>query len=413
MKATKYFQDPLYGHIPVSSPLLLRLIDSRAMQRLKHVRQLGTSFFTYLGAEHSRFSHSLGAQHLMGVVLDHLQREQGLKVTAQARELGQCAALLHDIGHCAYSHTLEHVLGHSHEEMGVRLIREDPELRAILGGLVSPVAALITGQPAGPGALALKSLISSQLDVDRLDYLVRDAHYTGVGSGKVDVTRIVGTFAMHQGSLVVLEKGALAVEEYFLARYFMYWKVYFHKTSRCMELIMKALLRRARELQLKKRLDEASLTPALRVLFEKGPRVPVKAFLDHDDSDVLVGIKAWQYSADPILADLSRRFLRRQKFKLIHEANSIDEKLTSRQAQKIRDYFEARHPGSADYYFYEDQFGDLPYDPDQPVYLLTEKGRKEELSRRSEAIRGILHKLVQARYYVPHEHAAAALKLIR
>jgi HD superfamily phosphohydrolase len=410
--ATKFFQDPVYGPIPVQSPLLLSLIDSRAVQRLKHIRQLGTSYFTFLGAEHSRFSHSLGCLHLMGVVLDHLEREEGLKVTAETRELAQASALLHDVGHCAYSHTLEGVLGHEHEAMSVRLVREDPQLRALLGRRAGPVADVLRGRPRGREASVLVDLVSSQLDVDRLDYLVRDAHYTGLDSGLVDVSRIVSNFTLHRGKLVVKERGSLAVEEYFLARYFMYWKVYFHKTSRCLELILKALLRRARQLWVKPGFDRAGMTPALNRMFQGGRDVSVPAFMDHDDSDVLVAIKAWQYHADPVLADLSRRFLNRRKYKLLREARSLEEVLSAAQRQRIRDHFEKRLPGSAEYYFFEDQFGDLPYDPRHPVFLVSEGGKRTELSARSEVIRGVMKKLVLARYYVPHEDAAVVQRLI-
>lgn len=408
---SKFFHDPVYGSFPVSSELILRLIDSRAVQRLKHIRQLGTSFFTFLGAEHSRFSHSLGCLHLMETVLQHLEREEGFKLDPSWNETARVAALLHDIGHCAFSHTLEGVLGHHHEDMTVRLILEDPQLGRILGPRARRVAEVIRGRARGREAAAVQDLVSSQLDVDRLDYLVRDAHYTGLDSGRVDVSRIVSNFSIHQGKLVVRERGTLAVEEYFLARYFMYWKVYFHKTSRCLELILKALLLRAKELHARGGLE--GLTPALARVFELGGRVSVADFLDHDDSDVLVGIKAWQYGGDSILADLSSRFLNRRKFKLLREARSLDELFTPLQVRRIRDYFERRQPGSSGYYFFEDQFGDLPYDKDNPVFLVTDQGKREELSGRSEIIRGVMKKLVHARYYVPHECEADIQKILR
>jgi HD superfamily phosphohydrolase len=411
--ASKYFQDPVYGPIPVASPTLLRLIDSRAVQRLKHVRQLGTSFFTFLGAEHSRFSHSLGCLHLMGVVLGHLEREEGLRLGRELRDLALASALLHDVGHCAFSHTLEGVLGYHHEAMTVRLIQEDPQLKGILGSAARPVAGLIEGRRGSGIQATLKDLVSSQLDVDRLDYLVRDAHHTGLNSGAVDVPRIVSNFALDRGKLVVRERGSLAVEEYFLARYFMYWKVYFHKTSRCLELILRALLKRARFCLEDGSLSAASLSPALAQLFRRGAGVGVRAFLDHDDSDVLVAIKAWQYEKDPILRDLAGRFLNRRKFKLLREARSLDELLSPRQTERIRAFLEERRPGSAEYYFFEDRFGDLPYDPQDPVYLLSDSGSRLELSARSELIQGITRKLVHARYYVPHEVEEDIKKLLK
>jgi HD superfamily phosphohydrolase len=179
----KYFQDPLYGQIAVASPLLLALIDSRAVQRLRQVRQLGVSYLTFLGAEHSRFSHSLGAMTLMGRALDHLEQEEGARFSRSGRELALAAALLHDIGHCAFSHTLEGVLIASHEHMGARLLLEEPELKRILGKRGPALVSLLAGKGRTAEAQVIHDLLSSQLDVDRLDYLVRDAHYTGVNSG--------------------------------------------------------------------------------------------------------------------------------------------------------------------------------------------------------------------------------------
>jgi HD superfamily phosphohydrolase len=412
-KATKYFQDPVYGPIAVDSPLLLALIDTRAVQRLKHIRQLGVAYFTFLGADHSRFSHSLGAMRLMGQVLEHFSREQGLRFSAADKDLALAAALLHDVGHCAFSHTLEHVLGHDHEAMTARLIREDPQLKKILGGREALLSGLFAGKAPKGGLAVAKDLVSSQLDVDRLDYLVRDAHYTGVNSGAVDLSRIVASLALRQGRLLVKEKALLAVEEYFLARYFMYWKVYFHKTSRGLELILKGLIRRAKELHAAGMLEPESLSPALRALFEKGAKAPTRLFLDHDDSDVMVGIKAWQYGRDPVLSDLSRRFLNRRKFKLLLEARSIDEELSPKRRQRVREYFERRLKGSSDYYFIEDRIGTMPYDPSQPVWLLKENGAREDLGTRSRIIREVTRKLVHARYYVPAEDFPALQKLLK
>jgi HD superfamily phosphohydrolase len=408
-RPTKYFQDPVYGQIAVSSPLLISLIDARAVQRLKHIRQLGVAFFTFLGADHSRFSHSLGCMHLMGQVLDHLCREEGLRLSAQERENAAAAALLHDIGHSAFSHTLEGVLGHRHEDMTARLILEDSQLKRILGNRGRGLAAFFRGNGSG----VVKDLVSSQLDVDRLDYLVRDAHYTGVNSGQVDLSRIIGSLTVRQSRLMVKEKALLAVEEYFLARYFMYWKVYFHKTSRGLELVLTGLIRRAKELHAKGLLELESLTPALKAFFEKGDQVGIRDFLDHDDSDVMVGIKRWQYGRDAVLAELSGRFLNRRKLKMIWEAKSLEQQLSPKKCQRIRAYFEALRPGSADYYFIEDSIGTLPYDLGQPVWLLCEDGRREDLARRSQMIRDITQKLVHARYYVPMEHVSAVQKLLK
>jgi len=400
--AIKWLQDPVYGHMPVRDPLLLSLIDSHAVQRLRRVRQLGVGHLTFLGAEHSRFAHSLGAMHLMDTVLSHLELREGLKVPAPEREAALAAALLHDVGHSAFSHTLESVLGLRHEAMSVRLVREDPELKRLLGPRAALVAGLISGGARGGHAA---------LDVDRLDYLARDAHATGVSSGRVDLPRIYSMFTVCRGRLAVHAKGQLAVEEYFLARYFMYWKVYYHKTSRCFEMMLRSLLDRARDLHLAGELA-AGATPALQALLEKGGRMTVESFLDHDDADVLVAIKAWRQGPDALLAGLCRRFLDRGRFKLLHEAATPEAGLGAAQLERARGYFEQRQRGSARHLLLVDRFGALPYDPSQPVLLVGDKGRREELSTRSELIRGVMAKTSLERVYCPPEDAPRLSKLL-
>ncbi len=411
-RKVKYFQDPLYGQIAVADPLLLGLIDSRAVQRLRQIRQLGVSYLTFLGAEHSRFSHSLGAMTLMGRALEHLESEEGFRFSNEARRLGLAGALLHDIGHCAFSHTLESVLIGQHEAMGARLLREDPELKRRLGKLGPRLAALFEGRLPGKEGAVLKDLLSSQLDVDRLDYLVRDAHYTGVNSGSVDLGRIIASFTVHKGRLAVKERGLLAVEEYFLARYFMYWKVYYHKTSRAMELLLKSILGRAALLWRAGRLPRASATPALGLLLDRGSKVAVGDFLDHDDSDVHVAIKRWAAGPDELLAALCGRFLRRKKLKLVWEAVQLSEDLSPRQRERVRLHLKKRHPGEPDAWLVEDRLGGKPYDPADAV-MVVGPGSSRELSQRSKIVRDIAGSTVHARYYVPQEDQAAVTALLK
>ncbi len=408
----KYFQDPLYGQIQVHSPRLLALIDSRPVQRLRLVRQLGTSYLTFLGAEHSRFAHSLGAMHLMGQVLDHLEREGELRLSPDQREIALAAALLHDIGHCAFSHTLEGSLIGDHEAMTARLLREDTQLRAALGKKAALIAGFFDGKGVPKQMSVVKDLVSSQLDVDRLDYLVRDAHSTGVNSGKVDLSRIIASLCVSKGRLAVRERGLLALEEYFLARYFMYWKVYYHKTSRGLELLLKAALARAQSLHALARLDVGTLSPALRAIFDKGEKASLRAFLDHDDADVLVALKQWQHGSDKVLASLASRFLAREKYRLVREARTIDDEPTPRQRDKVREYFNKREKGSAAFLFIEDRLGGAPYDLDQPVWVIGPKGRREELSRRSRLIREIAGRMIHARYYCPPQDASIVARLL-
>ena len=408
----KYFQDPLYGQIGVSNPLLLGLIDSRAMQRLRQIRQLGVSYLTFLGAEHSRFSHSLGVMTLMGRALDHLESEEGVRFSPRNRELALAAALLHDIGHCAFSHTLERVLVGHHERMGARLLREEPGLRALLGAKAAPLAALMEGSARGAEAAVIHDLLSSQLDVDRLDYLVRDAHYTGVNSGQVDLGRIIASLTVSRGRLAVKERGLLAVEEYFVARYFMYWKVYFHKTSRAMELLLMALMQRAKELWKEGRLDRDTASPALAAVLDRGAAVGASDFLDHDDNDVMVAIKRWARGPEPVLAQLAGRFLMRRKMLLLWEAATPEEDLSPAVRRSLKAYFERRSPGSAESLLIEDRLGASPYDLREPI-MVVGQGGTTELSTRSRVVRDIAGQHLHARYYVPAEDLASAQALLK
>jgi HD superfamily phosphohydrolase len=410
-RTLKYFQDPLYGQIAVADPLLLSLIDSRALQRLRQIRQLGVSYLTFLGAEHSRFSHSLGAMTLMGRALEHLEQEEGFRPSAELRGLALAAALLHDIGHSAFSHTLEVPLIGHHEAMGARLLREDAELKRLLGKRGPRLAALWEGRLAGREAKVIEDLLSSQLDVDRLDYLVRDAHYTGVNSGAVDLGRIIASFTVSQGRLAVKERGLLAVEEYFLARYFMYWKVYYHKTSRAMELLLKGIVARAAELWKRGALPRQSASPALGRVLAQGGDVDTASFLAHDDNDVYVALKAWAEGPDALLAATCQRFLRRRKLKLAWEAATLAQDLSPRQRGRIRELLAKRHPGQAEAWLIEDRLGGAPYDAADPVYVVTGKGR-QELSQRSKVVRDIAGPHVHARYYVPQEDLAAVQALL-
>jgi HD superfamily phosphohydrolase len=348
---------------------------------------------------------------LMDRALQHLEQEEGVRFSKTGRDLALAGALLHDIGHCAFSHTLENTLGHHHEALGARLLREDPELKKLLGSRGRTLAALMEGKAPGRELGLIDSLLSSQLDVDRLDYLVRDAHSTGVNSGQVDLGRIVASFTARNGQLMVKERGLLAVEEYFLARHFMYWKVYYHKTSRAMELLLKAAVGRARSLWHKRLLPRESVSPALAAFLDQGEAVPVADFLEHDDSDVFVALKRWQQASDPLLARLASGFLRRKKLKLVWEALTLEQDLPVKVRQKVRDYFERRQPGSAEAFFIEDRLGAAAYDQNQPVYVAGERG-VEELSRRSRIVRDIAGKHLHARYYVPAEDAVAVGKLL-
>ena len=280
---------------------MVRLIDAPEFQRLRRIKQLGLAMFTYQGAEHSRFTHSLGVLHLMTRVLDRL-REQ-YRIAEEDRAASRAAALLHDIGHGSFSHVMEKVLGFHHEAWTVRVVLSDETevgkvLRSYSNDLPDRVAAIIEGrfQPS-----ALGQLVSSQLDVDRMDYLLRDSLMTGAKYGIYDLEWIINALQIDEGGdrIYVAARGLYAVEEYLQARYYMFRQVYFHRTLRSAEAVLKSALRRA--LALLEAGDEVWCAPG--TAFEKvlrRERLTLSEHLEMDDSDVLFHVKQWQNSSDKI-----------------------------------------------------------------------------------------------------------------
>jgi HD superfamily phosphohydrolase len=319
----RIYRDPVHNIIRLRTDtdegeLMMRLIDAPEFQRLRRIKQLGLGLYTYQGAEHSRFTHSLGAFHLMTRVLDRLGEKHNIQ--EDDRAAARAAALLHDVVNGSFSHVMEKVLGFQHEAWTVQVVlSEETEigrlLRAHSPELPAKVAEIIEGkfQPA-----ALGQLVSSQLDVDRMDYLLRDSLMTGAKYGIYDLEWIINALAIDEEGdrIYVAARGLYAVEEYLQARYYMFRQVYFHRTLRSAEAVLRSILRRALQL-----LETGQpLWYASDTAFEKVLRKEPLTILEHlevDDSDVLFHIKQWQRAADPILNDLSRRFTGRRLFKAI------------------------------------------------------------------------------------------------
>jgi len=338
---------------------MMRLIDTAEFQRLRRIKQLGLGLFTYQGAEHSRFTHSLGAFHLITRVLDRLSERYD--IDDDDRVATRAAALLHDVGHGSFSHVMEKVLNSHHEEWTIQVVLSaDTEigelLRSYHPNLPEKVSAIIRGtfQPA-----ALGQLVSSQLDVDRMDYLLRDSLMTGAKYGIYDLEWIINALAIDEASdrIYVEARGIYAVEEYLQARYHMFRQVYFHRTLRSAEVVLRSIVRRALKLHEEGEFVwHASGTAFEKIL--KHEQLTISEHLQVDDSDFLFHVKRWQQSDDAILRDLSRRFVSRRLFKAI----DLDMPEQDRQ-EFLTDAREAvRAAGfDPDYYFIEDKASDVPY----------------------------------------------------
>lgn len=419
----KLFRDPVHGFVVVDDPLILDLIGTSEVQRLRRIRQLGAAYGTYHGAEHSRFTHSLGAMHVMRRVLAHLH-DDGIALEEGERRAALAAALLHDLGHGPFSHLWEQASpsGWGHEEWTRAIIAGDTEVNRVLRqgdpALPERVMAILSGNYPAP---FLCRLVSSQLDVDRMDYLLRDALLAGATYGRYDLDRLIHTMAVAEGQLVVASKGLSNVEEYLLARYFMYWRVYFHKTIRGQEVLFKSLMARAADLCRDCGGPAAVPSPPPLVPFLCGVRaegIGLEAYLSLDDHDVLCAIKSWATGDDPVLRDLASRFLHRRLFKPVFDEAVSDQALA--RLDDMRALVAARG-WDPRYYCAADRTADVAYDyyvsgTDEvagaaqgrdtalPILILYRNGTLREASAASPLIRSIAERpRAGVNVYVPED----------
>lgn len=409
----KRFRDPVHGFVELPRKLILLLVDTFEFQRLRRLTQLGTSSFTYPGAEHSRFQHSLGVAHLFRKLAHELEL-QGSPLTEEEFIVGTCAALLHDLGHSPFSHALEGILGKKHHEEWTQAIILSSEtevnrvLRTFDAELPQKVADVIGKRP--PNTI-LVNMIASQIDVDRMDYLLRDSRSVGVSYGQYDVDRLMRMIRRDDTRLVVDERGLFNAQEFLFARYYMYWQVYFHATTRGFELLLKAVWRRAKELTAGKELPDDGLSSTLKeVIYQGNVELSIRQFLDLDNHDIYVALKSWSRCSDTILADLSGRVLRRDLLKPIDVTEAGGALLDL--SPRIREIV-SRAGFNPDYYVMIDATSDVSYDyylggeeesDKQPLYVRLRDGKLDEISRRSEAIRAIAgRRETKFRVYVPAE----------
>jgi HD superfamily phosphohydrolase len=322
----KIVNDPVYGFIRFPEPELMRVIDHPLFQRLRRIKQMGLAEMVYPGAVHTRFAHSLGACHLVGKALDEL-KAKGIDSGKDTYLAGRLAALLHDIGHGPFSHSLEHSLvSVSHEKLSQLIMHR---INADLGGILDKAIQIFDqSQTAGP-LKYMYQLVSSQLDVDRMDYLNRDSFYTGVSEGVIGYDRILQMLTVHNNELMVEEKGVHSVEKFIIARRLMYWQVYLHKTVLGAEMLLINILKRAKELV--KGGKTLFATPALtyflnRDLTEadfKNDPTHLEKFCELDDTDVMASIKVWQTNEDKVLSTLCKMLILRKLYKVLYSSESL------------------------------------------------------------------------------------------
>ena len=328
----KIINDPVFGFLSIPNELVYDVLQHPYVQRLNRIRQLGLSYLVYPGAMHSRFGHSIGAMHLMQEAVTSL-RLKGVEITDEEATAAMIAILLHDIGHGPFSHVLEHTIvdGVSHEDISLLMMER---INLDLHGQLDMAIAIFKNEY--PKHF-LHQLISSQLDVDRMDYLCRDSFFTGVQEGRVASERLLKMLDVRNDKLVVQIKGIYSVEKFLVARRLMYWQVYLHKTSVAAEQHLIKILSRAKELARSGK--EMFCSPALRYFLYQNVTFelfsPTSEALEQyallDDTDVLSAIKAWISSDDKVLSALSRSFVHRQLFR----GELLDAPLTDAQKQAL------------------------------------------------------------------------------
>lgn len=395
----RIYRDPVHNIIALSTTrtddaLLVQLIDTPEFQRLRYIKQLGLALYTYQGAEHSRFTHSLGVMHVMTRILDHLS--QKYPITAEARRVARAAAMLHDIGHGPFSHVIEKILKLNHETWTVRIIADPATkvhqlLAAFDPALPAQVAAAIEHhyKPAFVG-----QLVSSQLDADRLDYLLRDSLMTGAKYGNYDLEWILHALEIDEAHdrIYVAANGLYAVEEYLQARYYMFRQVYFHRTLRSAEAVLTSILRRAVELLAAGQLQFVVGAVMERVL--RGAELSVADYLSFDDHTVMFHLKQWMREPDPLLSDLARRFIERRLFKAFDLPDEPEARAAFVEVARAQIAAAGFDPA---YYLVEDRAADIPYysyyRPDGKARLFIErhlgKGELCDIAEVSTVIRGM------------------------
>ena len=399
MKSQKIINDPVYGFITIPSELIFAIIDHPYFQRLRRIRQLGLTDFVYPGALHTRFHHALGAMHLMSITLDNL-RIKGTDISEAEYEAALIAILLHDIGHGPFSHALEYSLlrGIPHEELSlltIELLNEE------FGGQLTLALQIFKNQY--PKKF-FHQLVSSQLDIDRLDYLQRDCFFTGVSEGTIGADRIIKMMAVKDDQLVIEEKGIYSIENFLSARRLMYWQVYLHKTTVSAEKMLINLIQRAKNLAQGGRTFFVTEEMAYFMRQEvsladfKADSSLLKKFLQLDDFDIWGAIKLWKNDPDYVLQNISQMFLTRKLFKI----NLVNEPFSSQEIEHLRTKAQKKLQVPDEdlaYFFSTGTISNYGYLEKDRISILTKKGEVVDVASAADLPNiKIMSKMVEKHY---------------
>ena len=397
----KIINDPVFGFINIPNDFIYDIIQHPYFQRLNRIKQLGLASTVYPGAQHTRLQHSLGAMHLMGEAIFQL-RHEGHEITPHEAESVRACILLHDIGHGPFSHALEHTLvkGVRHEQISYWLMQK---INAEMNGKLQLALDIFTNTY---HKKFLHQLVSSQLDMDRLDYLSRDSFYSGVIEGNIGAARIIKMLNVHDDKLVVEAKGIYSIEKFLVARRLMYWQVYLHKTSVAAEKMLMNILNRAKELALTG--TQLFATPALHYfLYNEVGKINFhdsEKALSHfallDDSDVISAIKVWSSEKDIVLSTLCEAFINRRLFKIEVHTEGIDTTKRSTYLKQYSEHFNVSLEEAA-YFMGEEIVSTDTYSPsDDNINILYKDGSIKDIADASELLNiTVLTKKVRKYYF--------------
>ncbi|WP_324027561.1 HD domain-containing protein [Maribacter sp. BPC-D8] len=379
----KIFNDPIYGFIRIPSTLVFDLIADPYFQRLRRISQMGLSYLVYPGAHHTRFHHALGCMYLMQKSIQVL-RFKGVEITQGEEDGLLIAILLHDIGHGPFSHAMEHsiVEGVSHEFISLQFMEE---LNQRFNGSLTEAISIFTGNHSKK---FLNQLVSSQLDMDRLDYLKRDSFYTGVAEGNTNAERLITMLNVVDGNLVIEEKGIYSVEKFLMARRFMYWQVYLHKTAVVAERVLISILKRARFLIEKG--ESLNCSDALKYFLSNHIDINnfnseiLAKFAKLDDVDILAALKEWQFSDDFVLSSLCEMIIDRKLLHIKVKKEPVTESKFLSQFNKVKTHYNLTDEETS-YFVFRGELKNKAYDRQhQTINILRKNGKITDVAKLSD-----------------------------
>jgi len=395
----KIFNDPIYGFITIPSERIFKIIGHPYFQRLRRISQMGMSYLVYPGAHHTRFHHALGGLHLMQKAIEIL-RFKGIEINAEEEEGLQIAILLHDIGHGPFSHAMEHsiVEGVSHECISLLFMEK---MNAEFNQSLTLAIDIFKGSYSRK---FMNQLVSSQLDMDRLDYLKRDSFYTGVPEGNINSERIITMLNVVDDHLVIEEKGIYSVEKFLVARRLMYWQVYLHKTGVAAEQLLIRVLKRAKELI--ERGENLTSSPALsyflynKVTLDKFDSDTLGTFAKLDDYDIISAMKEWMEYDDFVLSNLCKMLLNRDLLKVKLKKKKINPEKLKKYALTLQKKYSITED-EANYFVFSGEISNVAYSSENDkIQILHRNGKISDVAKASDQLNLVALSTEVTKYYI-------------